>query len=44
MKCIDCNEHEARVCPFCLLKRIEKGQDLLWDCIEKMADKLGYPK
>ena len=44
MKCIDCNECESVICPRCLIKRLEKSGEPLWDCIEEMADKLGYPK
>jgi len=44
MKCVDCNEHEARICPKCLLKRIEEACNPVWDIVGKLGDKLGYPK
>ena len=44
MKCVDCNELEAVICPRCLLKRIGKACEPVWDIVEKLGEKLGYPK
>lgn len=44
MKCVDCNQAEASICVRCLLKRIEKACDPVWNIVEKLGNKLGYPK